>query len=125
MVRILVSGSRNEVNHQVIKEALKHIPKDTSNILMYGGCQGVDEQFRNHCSKLIDWNVILYEANWYSYGISAEQIRNQQMVDDNPEFGIFIHSEMSIGTYDCLRRYRRLGKPGIIWSPEDNRFNKL
>lgn len=117
-IRILICGSRNWTDKQVIENYIQTLPKDT--IIIQGGCKGADF-FAGYFA--IKYNLILetYRANWKKFGKAAGPIRNKQMLDEGkPEIVIAFHNniEQSKGTKDMIRQARERGIPVEIKSSE-------
>ena len=121
---VLVSGTRDGVHELVIKTMIDYVIKTyplNNYTLIHGNAKGVDKQCAHYVSTL-EWEIKPMSAEWDRYGKRAGILRNQDMVDCHPDFGVFIPSITSIGTYDCLRRYELLNKPGIVYEPLKNSF---
>ena len=121
---VLVSGTRDGVNALVIKTMLDYVIKTYPHnkyTLIHGNAKGVDTQCAKYVSQL-GWDIKPMSPNWTAYGKRADILRNQDMVDCQPDFGVFIPAITSIGTYDCLRRYELINKPGIVYDPLKNSF---
>ena len=121
---ILISGTREGVNKIIIKTMIDYVIKTYPNqhyTLIHGNANGVDKQCANYV-KTLGWTIKPMSAEWDKYGKRAGILRNQDMVNYQPDFGVFIPSITSIGTYDCLRRYELLNKPGIVYEPLKNSF---
>lgn len=124
MLRVLVSGTRDGVDYIVIKYAIDYVSKLYHGYhftLIHGTANGVDKQTAHYCSSL-RWVVEEFRPEWNKYGKYAGIGRNQDMVNSKPDYGIFIPSVNSRGTYDCLQRYKILNKPYILYNPEEREF---
>jgi len=133
-MKILVSGSRNNVDYDIIGDALKilnefilndELSKNNSTVqytLINGGANGVDSQFATILKNNKKFQILTVNANWKLYGRGAGPKRNQEMVDMIPDYGIFIPSVDSVGTYDCLNRFKKLNKPYILYDVNKKEF---
>ncbi len=116
-MKILISGTREGVEYVIIKTMINHvidIYPNESFILLHGNVNGVDKQTNNYV-KTLGWQSQSYPPNW-KLGKKAGGLRNQDMVNQKPEFGIFIPGPNSIGTYDCLERFKLLNKPYLLYN---------
>lgn len=102
-MKILVCGSRYYKNAAKIKAVLLHHKNDT---LIHGNCKGAD-RIAAEVGRCIGMRVIAYPADW-SLGKRAGPIRNQKMLDDNPELVLVFHEDLdsSKGTKDMLSRIK-------------------
>lgn len=121
--RILVSGTRDGVRMEIITSAINYVLNNYSgNFILIEGCSnGVDKQTKHYC-KSLGWTIESFPPEWNKYGKYAGIGRNQDMVNSAPDFGIFIPSLTSKGTYDCLNRYQMLNKPYILYDPKEEKF---
>jgi ribulose 1,5-bisphosphate synthetase/thiazole synthase len=102
--RILVCGSREWKNFQIIKKFLESLEKDT--IIIHGGCRGADS-IAGYIAKQLGLEVIVYKANWEIDGKSAGTKRNQKMLDEGqPTKVVAFHEDIenSKGTKDMVTR---------------------
>src|SRR5688572_29717890 len=119
---ILVSGTREGVHPLVIKSMFNFVDKlYEKKCLIHGACQGVDKQSANYAREL-GWEIKEFKPDW-SLGKHAGLIRNTDMVNENPDFGIFIPGPNSRGTYDCLEKSKLLNKPYILYDFKKKTFN--
>ena len=110
-MRVLVCGSREWNNLDLILERLSSLPPET--ILIHGGCRGADVMC-GEVGKELGFNVLCFPANWDQHGRSAGPKRNQTMLDEGkPELILAFHNniESSRGTKDMLARAGKHGLP--------------
>lgn len=108
-MRVLVCGSRNWINKNIIKKELENISNIT--LLIHGVCQGADI-LAGEVAKELNIPIAEFPANWKLYGISAGPKRNQQMLDEGkPDYVLAFHDEInsSKGTKDMIRRAIKAG----------------
>jgi len=118
-IKVLVSGTREGCDEKILINMIAEIIKIHGNknyILICGGAKGVDTQAANYCISL-GWKIKYFIPKWTELGKKAGVLRNQEMVNENPDFGFFILSKESRGTYDCLERFKKINKPGIVYNP--------
>lgn len=109
-MKILVCGDRNWKDDIKMYQVLKTLPNNV--ILIHGDCRGADKMSARIGSKL-GFKVIPYPAKWDVFGKGAGPIRNQQMLDDNPEIEevIAFHNDInsSKGTKDMIEKAKKKG----------------
>jgi hypothetical protein len=117
--KILISGSRYGCDPKIISDMIHYVLITYPNknyILIHGNAKGVDTMAKNYCQQM-GWSCIRFEPDWKKHGKSAGPLRNQTMVNENPDIGLFIPSIDSKGTLDCYNRFLKLNKPGIFYDP--------
>lgn len=114
-MRILVCGSRHWTNRETIKSFLSLLPDDT--VIINGGAPGADTLAKEEALKL-GLKVITEYAEWSKYGDAAGPIRNQRMLDEDPDLVAAFHNDIknSRGTRDMISRARRAGKQTLLIS---------
>ena len=108
-MRVLISGSRDFPDLDLVKEFVKTLPLDT--VLINGRAAGVDNCARNQA--LFQQLVVLDRpANWKKYGKSAGIIRNHEMVDEVDQVFVFWigDEKKSPGTKDVIDYATKQGK---------------
>ena len=81
-MKIIIAGSRNINNYELIKETMDNILK-TLNIpitIISGGANGVDKLGERYALEK-HLGLTVYPADWDTYGKSAGYIRNEQMAN--------------------------------------------
>lgn len=118
--KVLISGSRDGCDINIIQFMINYILEYYPNknyILIHGDAKGVDTLTKNYCEQL-KWKEIAFKPDWKKFGKSAGPKRNYDMINENPDFGLFIPSTSSIGTIDCYNKFLKLNKPGLIYDPQ-------
>ena len=107
-MKVLVCGDRNWTDEAKIKKRLKKF-KDPITVIQ-GGARGADSLAGVVASNL-GFDVVEVPAEWETYGRAAGPIRNQVMLDMDPDLVIAFHSDLdnSKGTADMVRRSRKKG----------------
>ena len=108
-MRVLVCGSRDWSNVEIIAEHLRSLPSGTA--LIHGGCKGAD-LIAALIGAELGFEVVPFPADWGTHGKAAGPIRNQRMLDEGkPDLIIAFHNDISSsrGTADMLRRAERCG----------------
>ena len=110
-MKVLICGSRNFSDKQLIRSVIMQLPKDT--VIIQGGARGAD-----HMAKLyaLERGMIVeeYLPNWDELGKKAGPLRNQEMIDKgHPDkvIAFFYDMENSKGTWDMIRRSEKANIP--------------
>lgn len=104
-MKVIVCGGKDYHDYQRVCEELDNMePKIT--FVIEGGALGADRLARKWAiERGIEYQTV--EANWQKYGRSAGPIRNQAMLDMNPEMVIAFPG--GVGTGDMVKRANRKG----------------
>lgn len=118
-MKVLVCGDRNWNDPKLIKLRLKKLSRNT--IIIHGAARGADT-LAGIAAKELGMEVIEFPAKWNIYGIAAGPIRNQQMLEQNPDLVIAFHDDIdsSKGTKDMMNRAKRKGIPTELHGKEIN-----
>ena len=112
-MKVLITGDRNWTNRAVIRHVLLNTLPDNS-IIVHGGARGADS-IAGEIAKKWDIKVLVYPAQWDSYGTSAGPIRNRQMLKENPDIKLVLafHNNIneSKGTKDMCSIADKQGIP--------------
>jgi len=88
-------------------------------IVVHGACRGADE-LADEAAETFGADPKPYPAKWLVYGYGAGPIRNQLMIDDNPDVALVVafHNDIkkSRGTKDMLKRALTADIPAILYS---------
>lgn len=106
---ILICGSREWYSHTAIKrELVKYDP--TTDVIIHGCARGADT-IAGQCASEYRFKVLRYPANWAKFGKAAGPLRNQLMLDQNPDLVLAFHEDIanSKGTGDMVRRAKLKG----------------
>lgn len=78
-MKIIIAGSRNIVDYELIKDAIKKSNTNTmATEIVSGGARGVDRM--GECwAKQNNIPIKIFLADWNQFGKSAGYIRNEQM----------------------------------------------
>ena len=118
MIKVLVTGSRELTNPQLVNLALTQYKiwcdsQKEDMFLILGDCPtGADKFALDYATKEnIDHEV--HFADWASEPRAGGVLRNQRMVNSNPEvaFGFLKEGAGNRGTSDCLGRCTTAGIP--------------
>ncbi len=118
-MKILVTGDREWTRTLPILTALFNIleeynlqPDDVT--VVHGDCRGADK-LAAEVAKYMGMKPVPYPADWTRYGLGAGPIRNQQMIDENPDttLALVFHPDLanSKGTKDMVKRLEQIKIP--------------
>lgn len=111
-MRVLVCGSREFVDRKLLYETLERECPGTTAIL-HGGAPGADAL----ADEYANWSgcaTEVFHADWKTYGRAAGPLRNQKMIESNPDLVVAFPLPNSVGTHDTIRRARRAGIKTVI-----------
>lgn len=113
-MRILVSGSRDWKNVDLVVEVLVGLPSDTT--IIHGGAQGLDT-IAAMVAGILGMEVIAYPADWSTGSAREGLYRNSQMLHEaKPDKVIGFRSKLnSKGTNDMLMKAGKAGIPHDIY----------
>lgn len=108
-MKILVTGSRDWDNGLVIYQTLLQINPEDGNqhTLIQGGARGAD-QLALDAAITRFWNFQTVVPDW-TRGKMAGPMRNQRMVDMEPDVCVVFRRNKSRGATDCGERAERAG----------------
>lgn len=105
-MKVLVCGSRYWTDESSIRRELEKLPIDTE--IVHGGARGADS-IAGKIAKELGLKVTVFPAQWDLHGKSAGYIRNQQMLDYDPDLVLAFAKDLTVsrGTGDMVRRSRQ------------------
>ena len=112
--KIMVTGSRHHTDGDLIWGTLDDIVDGFAGsnhvCLIEGGAPGADRIARLWAQARF-FEVQTFMADWNKHGKAAGPIRNQQMVDQKPDYVAAFPLPDSRGTWDAIRRAESAGIP--------------
>jgi len=107
-VKILVCGSRDWTDMEVIRQRLCQFSSET--VIIQGDARGAD-LLAKKVAEDIGLEVESFPADWERHGRKAGPIRNRQMLDREPDLVIAFHSclPQSRGTVDTIYEANKRG----------------
>lgn len=105
-MRILVTGGRNYTDRCTVWRMLGALNPETT--IIHGGCSGADT-LADEAARYYGMSIEVFAAEWDEHGKAAGPIRNQKMIDADPDLVIAFRGGR--GTRDTLRRARDAGIP--------------
>lgn len=105
-MKVVVCGSRDWVDKQIIRDRLLQLPSNV--IIIEGGCRGVDLMAREVALD-IGLEVVEFPAAWKKHGKSAGPKRNIKMLNTGPQLVIAFHDDLqkSKGTKHIVGEARK------------------
>lgn len=89
---------------EYLLKILEHLKIYNQPIILVGDASGVDYMTKIVCNY-IGISFIEYKADWDKHGKSAGPIRNQEMIDQEPDLVLAFPGGR--GTADCVRRAKK------------------
>lgn len=118
-MKFQMTGDRNWDSYEAIRMtflALAATVDDGTQItLIHGDARGAD-RMSGEIADCMDWKVISMPADWEKYGRAAGPIRNNEMLDMEPQFLVAFHDDLasSKGTKHCVKEALRRGIDVIL-----------
>jgi predicted Rossmann fold nucleotide-binding protein DprA/Smf involved in DNA uptake len=107
--RVAIVGTRELRSHywQPVRDAIHALAPD--DIIVTGCADGIDRIVRTTC---MEWGrkLVVFYARWAAIGDAAGPERNTMLVDYAERF-IAMPAPGSRGTYDVIRKAKKLDKP--------------
>lgn len=115
---VLVSGSRDWTDHELIRKVLRQLPSAKNRLLIHGDCRGCD-RIAAYIGLQEGFKVKSFPAKWWFLGQKAGPIRNTEMLNYLAEcrkkgqrtFVVAFHDnlEKSKGTADLVKKAEEMG----------------
>lgn len=127
-MRVLITGSRDWEDEAHVRKEMSRLwdrcPPFEMITIVHGGCPtGVDRYAARwvDTSAADDVNVTeeVHPADWKKHGKSAGPIRNQEMVDSEPDYFLAFVRNSSPGTTGTVSLCRRSQISGAVWYVDD------
>lgn len=109
-MKVLICGGRDYTNQAQFEQVIRSFIAAHGRItcIVCGGQRGADLM----AVRYANWHRIktsVWPANWEKYGRGAGPIRNQLMLDANPDIAFVIAFPGGKGTADMIYRARAVG----------------
>jgi len=114
MCVIVVTGGRDHDDEEFVHEALSSLPFEITR-LVHGNARGVDT-FAKTWAELMDIEATAYPADWDAHGPAAGPLRNEEMIEKEPDIMFCIAFDGGTGTNDMVRRCRKAGIERIFFN---------
>ena len=109
MRRILVTGSRDWTDRELLERHLLLQSAGKGTVLVHGACPTGADRLADEITYSWPWTVERHPAEWYMHGKAAGPLRNQAMVDLGADVCIAFLLPGSRGTVDCAARAEAAG----------------
>ena len=115
-MRVLICGSRDWTDAELIRRVVARLPEDA--IVIHGAARGADH-LAERAALARGLVVYPFPADWTTYGKAAGPRRNQQMLDEGcPDVCVAFRLDgESRGTDDMIRRALADGVPVYVVDP--------
>lgn len=116
-MKVLVAGSRDWTDKETLFSILNQFEQEhpqTSKTLLSGGCRGADfiaEQFAQEHK----WKIERFLPDWQKYGKAAGPIRNNLMLEQQPEFIFCFPLFSSKGTLQLISQISKLSPSSKVY----------
>jgi hypothetical protein len=113
-MRVIVTGSRDWADYQLIRARLAKLPPGS--LVIQGGAPGADQLAAMACAAL-GIECLTCPADWAKHGKAAGPIRNQVMLDKRPGLVLAFPLPSSRGTWDMVAKAKAQGVPVEVIRP--------
>lgn len=108
-MKLLVAGSRDWDLVTVLDRWIWHWTHHVKDVtLIEGGAQGADELARKY-ALIKGWEIETYLPKYDKHGVRATHVRNQLMVDQNPDLVLIFWRDRSPGTKSTITKAFQAG----------------
>lgn len=109
-MRVLVSGDRNFTDTELLYSVLDDLAKvEVIDVIIEGDARGAD-RMAGYWARKNRVDLLLFPADWNTFGKSAGYIRNKQMlVEGKPDLVIAFLAPDSKGTKNMIEQAREAG----------------
>lgn len=105
-MKVLVCGSRTFSDADLLDRTLAQFDRGTGITIISGGARGADSMAEDF-AYAHKTQKIIHRAEWDLFGKRAGIIRNQKMIDENPDLVVAFWDGKSSGTADTLKRAKK------------------
>ena len=111
MFRLLVTGSRDWSDVEVIATELQFIAKKYNNVVLVSGHAIGADRIAEEIAVGLGWVVEIHEPDWKLHGQSAGFKRNTTMLDTDVQAVLAFHKDNSKGTADTIKKAKERKVP--------------
>jgi predicted Rossmann fold nucleotide-binding protein DprA/Smf involved in DNA uptake len=110
-MKLIIAGSRDLfITSEQLKDIVeKYINFSDITTIVSGNCSGIDK-IGILLAKTNDLEVLLFPADWNTYGRSAGPVRNKKMAEISDCAIIIVNKENSKGSlnmYECMKKLNK------------------
>lgn len=106
--RVIVAGGRDFNNYDLLKQKLDIYLANLNNIVIISGKAEGADRLGEEYAKENNYKLVMYQADWNTYGKAAGPIRNKQMAEYG-EYLIAFWDGKSKGTKNMIEVAKELG----------------
>lgn len=120
-MRILITGSRNHTDVQLIENAIQTHTLDQQRediTIVSGGCPTGADRIAEEYARRQGFPLEIHHAAWAKHGRAAGPIRNQEMVNAGADVVLAFPFGESRGTWGCIRAAQAAGLTVNIYSAD-------
>jgi len=114
MFRLLVTGSRDWSDVEVITAELQFVAKKYNNVVLVSGHAIGADRIAEEIAVGLGWVVEIHEPDWKLHGQSAGFKRNTTMLETEVQAVLAFHKNNSKGTADTIRKAKERKIPTRI-----------
>jgi len=114
MFRLLVTGSRDWSDVEVIATELQFVAKKYNNVVLVSGHAIGADRIAEEIAVGLGWVVEIHEPDWTLHGKSAGFKRNTTMLETEVQAVLAFHKDNSKGTADTIRKAKERKIPTRI-----------
>lgn len=114
MFRLLVTGSRDWSDVEVIATELQFVAKKYNNVVLVSGHAIGADRIAEEIAVGLGWVVEIHEPDWTLHGKSAGFKRNTTMLETEVQAVLAFHKNNSKGTADTIRKAKERKIPTRI-----------
>ena len=111
MFRLLVTGSRDWSDVEVIATELQFVAKKYKNVVLVSGHAIGADRIAEDIAVGLGWVVEIHEPDWTLHGKSAGFKRNTAMLDTDVQAVLAFHKDNSKGTADTIKKAKERKVP--------------
>jgi hypothetical protein len=111
MFRLLVTGSRDWSDVEVIATELQFIAKKYNNVVLVSGHAIGADRIAEEIAVGLGWVVEIHEPDWKLHGQSAGFKRNTTMLETDVQAVLAFHKDNSKGTADTIKKAKERKVP--------------
>ena len=104
MFRLLVTGSRDWSDVEVIATELQFVAKKYKNVVLVSGHAIDADRIAELIAVDLGWVVEIHEPDWTLHGKSAGFKRNTTMLETDVQAVLAFHKDNSKGTADTIKK---------------------
>lgn len=123
---VVVTGGREFTDAGFVWKSLDQFEEDYGEViaLVCGMADGVDMAAWGW-ADFHNIPIREFKANWTLFDTAAGPIRNQEMIDENPDINFGIIFPGGVGTADMTKRLRKAEIERVFYQPEQTLEERL